>query len=311
MRTPVIDARYVAVTYTSGPLWNRRYTQAVKAMTFELYSGETLGLVGESGSGKTTLARVCLGLVPATHGAVLFERQLIGPRNKPPPGKLAVVMQHPEWSLNPRLRVGVAVAEPLAILGGTTRRERQARAARALEMVGLDASLAVRYPHELSGGQRQRGSIARALITEPRFIVFDEAVSALDVSVQTQVLNVIMDLQEQHAFAALFISHDLAATRYVSHRMAVMYAGSLMEIGPTARFYASPRHPYSRALSIAVDPLRYQSFALRGGAEDSAADGCPLSLRCPLSTDRCRTEAPEPDDADTTCHRADELARAG
>src|SRR5262249_29877808 len=126
--------------------------------------------------------------------------------------------------------------------------------------------------------------------------------SALDVSVQTQVLNVIKDLQERHGFAALFISHDLAATRYVSHRMAVMYAGSLMEIGPTARFYSEPRHPYSRALSIAVDPLRYASFALRGGAEDSAADGCPLSLRCPLSIDRCRAEAPEPDDSATACH---------
>ncbi len=310
MKTPVIDARYIAVTYVSGPLWNRRHTDAVKAMTFELYAGETLGLVGESGSGKTTLGRVCLGLIPATQGAVLFERQLIGPRNKPQPGKLAVVMQHPEWSLNPRLRVGVSVAEPLAILGGLPRRQRAARAAAALEMVGLDASLAVRYPHELSGGQRQRVAIARALITEPRFVVFDEAVSALDVSVQTQVLNVIKDLQERHGFAALFISHDLAATRYVSHRMAVMYAGSLMEIGPAERFYTGPRHPYSRALSISVDPLRYQSFALRGGAEDSAGTGCPLSLRCPLSSARCRDEQPALDELSTACHHAREMEHA-
>ena len=309
MRTPVIDARYVAVTYVSGPLWNRRRTEAVKAMTFEIHAGETLGLVGESGSGKTTLGRVCLGLLPATHGAVLFERQLIGPRNKPAPGKLSVVMQHPEWSLNPRLRVGVSIAEPLAIIGGTTRKQRRVRAARALEMVGLDATLAVRFPHELSGGQRQLVAIARALITEPRFIVFDEAVSALDVSVQTQVLNVIKDLQEQHGFAALFISHDLAATRYVSHRMAVMYAGSLMEIGTAERFYTGPGHPYSRALSISVDPRRYQSFALRGGAEDSTAAGCPLSLRCPLSSPRCASEAPSLDQANIACHHADAAAQ--
>jgi ABC-type oligopeptide transport system ATPase subunit len=138
--------------------------------------------------------------------------------------------------------------------------------ARALEMVGLDASLAVRYPHELSGEQRQRVAIARALITEPRFILFDEAVSALDVSMQTQVLNVIQDLQEQHRFAALFVSHDLAATRYVSHRMAVMYAGSLMEIGLAERFYAGPRHPYSRAISISVDRGTDRRVGIPGGA---------------------------------------------
>lgn len=307
MKVPVIDARYVAVTYVSGSFWNRRLTHAVKAMTFDIHAGETLGLVGESGSGKTTLGRLCLGLVPATQGAVLFERQLIGPRDKPPPGKLAVVMQHPEWSLNPRLAVGISVAEPLAILGRMARKERLARAAGALEMVGLDASLAGRYPHELSGGQRQRVAIARALITGPRFIVFDEAVSALDVSVQTQVLNVIRDLQEQHGFAALFISHDLAATRYVSHRMAVMYAGSLMEIGPAERFYTGPRHPYSRALSISVDPARYGAFALRGSAEDISARGCPLCLRCPLSSVRCREEPPQFGNFDVACHRADEV----
>jgi ABC-type oligopeptide transport system ATPase subunit len=271
-------------------------------------AGETLGLVGESGSGKTTLGRVCLGLVPATQGAVLFERKVIGPRNRPPPGKLAVVMQHPEWSLNPRLRVGVSVAGPLAILGAMTRRQRHARAAQALEMVGLGASLALRYPHELSGGQRQRVAIGRALITEPRFVVFDEAVSAHDVSVQTQVLNVIKDLQERHGFAALFISHDLAATRYVSHRMVVMYAGNLMEIGPAERFYTGPRHPYSRALSISIHPLRYQSFALRGGAEDGSVRGCPLSLRCPLSSSRCRSEPPLLDQSNVACHHPNAVA---
>jgi ABC-type oligopeptide transport system ATPase subunit len=146
-----------------------------------------------------------------------------------------------------------SVSEPLSVLGIATRGEKRAEARRALEAVGLDPSFVERYPHELSGGQRQRVAIARALITEPRFIVFDEAVSALDVSVQTQVLNLIKDLQQQHGFGALFISHDLAATRYVAHRMAVMYAGALMEIGPADLFYGRARHPYSRALSISVD----------------------------------------------------------
>jgi oligopeptide/dipeptide ABC transporter ATP-binding protein len=224
-----------------------------------------------------------------------------------------VVLQNPEWALNPRLTVGSSVCEPLSVLGAMSKAERYAEARRVLDLVGLDASFVGRYPHELSGGQRQRVAIARALITEPRFIVFDEAVSALDVSVQTQVLNLIKDLQHQHGFGALFISHDLAATRYVAHRMAVMYAGALMEIGPVELFYGKAQHPYSRALSISIDEEANASFALQGSSTEVATDGCPLRLRCPWSIERCHQEKPELRDlgpGQTACHRAEEVGRA-
>lgn len=178
----------------------------------------------------------------------------------------------------------------------------------ALEQVGLPAEFALRWPHELSGGQRQRVSIARALITQPRFIVFDEAVSALDVSVQTQILNLIKDLQQRHGFAALFISHDIAATRYVSHRIAVLYAGSLMELAPATRFYGTPRHPYARALAHSVDPRAHADYVLAGAAEAAPAHGCPLAPRCPVRMDRCADAMPAlhaQGDGLAACHRLD------
>jgi oligopeptide/dipeptide ABC transporter ATP-binding protein len=313
MNATVIDARRVAVSYTSGPIWDQHVTHAVKEATLEIAAGETVGLVGESGSGKTTLGRVFLGLISATAGVVLFDGQVIGPRQRPPAGKLSVVLQNPEWALNPRLTVATSVTEPLAILRIRSRREREDDARRVLDLVGLDQSLLGRYPHELSGGQRQRVAIARALITEPRFIVFDEAVSALDVSVQTQVLNLIKDLQQQHGFGALFISHDLAATRYVSHRMAVMYAGLLMEIGPVGLFYGKAQHPYSRALNISIDETANASFALKGISTEVADEGCPLNRRCPWSMERCRKEPPALRDigrSKVACHRAEEVALA-
>jgi oligopeptide/dipeptide ABC transporter ATP-binding protein len=313
MTSPIVDARDIAVTYTSGPPWDQRVTTAIKSVTLSIAPGETVGLVGESGSGKTTLGRLCLGLVAPSAGSVLFDGKPIGPRHRPPRGQLSVVLQQPEWALNPRLRVATSVAEPLTIQGRLTSAERLAEVRRTLERVGLDVSFATRYPHELSGGQRQRVAIARALITEPRFIVFDEAVSALDVSVQTQVLNLIKDLQAEHNFAALFISHDLAATRYVSHRMAVMYAGELMEIGPADLFYAKPQHPYSRALSVSIALEDADAFKLKGTGDDVSPVGCPLNLRCPWSIDRCRDDKPvlrHLGEGSTACHRAEEVAVA-
>lgn len=310
MSKPVIDARSIAINYTSGPFWDQQVTQAVRDTTLEIAEGETIGLVGESGSGKTTLGRLFLGLVPADAGAVLFDGQPIGPKCKPPAGKLSVVLQHPEWALNPRLTVGSSVCEPLSILGLGTKSDRLGKARRVLDLVGLESSFVDRYPHELSGGQRQRVAIARALITEPRFIVFDEAVSALDVSVQTQVLNLIKDLQHEHGFGALFISHDLAATRYIAHRMAVMYAGALMEVGPTELFYDRAQHPYSRALSISVDENVNRTFALEGSSADVAGAGCPLCLRCPWRVERCQREKPALRDLGqgmVACHRAEEV----
>ena len=248
MSKPVVELQSIRVTYTSGQLWSRRVVAAVRDVTLTVHEGETVGLVGESGSGKTTLGRVSLGVIRATSGQVRFGGEpFAGPRDRVR-GQLSVVMQQPEWALNPRLRVGHSVAEPLDILGRVPGPERQKRIAAMLEMVGLDESFALRFPHELSGGQRQRVAIARALITNPRYVVFDEAVSALDVSVQTQVLNLIKTLQASRGFASLFISHDLAATRYVSNRIAVMYAGEIVEMADATRFYAQPEHAYSRAL---------------------------------------------------------------
>jgi ABC-type glutathione transport system ATPase component len=248
---PTIQLRGLGVSYRKGPAWQRIRVPAVNRVDLEIAAGETVGLVGESGSGKTTLGRVMLGLVPATTGTFLFEGKPFDPRVRRQ-GALAVVFQHPEWALNPRLRCGASIAEPLQIQKLGDRGERQGRVAAMLAEVGLDAELAGRYPGELSGGQRQRMAIARALITSPRFIVFDEAVSALDVSVQSQILNLIRSLQQQHRFAALFISHDLAATRYVAHRIAVMRGGDFVEVAAAQKFYTRPEHPYSRALHDSI-----------------------------------------------------------
>jgi ABC-type glutathione transport system ATPase component len=249
--TPVISLADLAVTYRTGPVWKRVAVPAVKGVTLQIGPGETLGLVGESGSGKTTLGRVMLGLVKPSSGKFLFQQEPFHPRLRRA-GALSVVFQHPEWALNPRMRCASSIAEPLDIQQIGDRAERREKVAAMLAQVGLESALATRFPGELSGGQRQRMAIARALITHPRFIVFDEAVSALDVSIQAQILNLIRDLQEQHGFAALFISHDLAATRYISHRIAVMRAGEFVEVAPAASFYATPDHPYSRSLRESI-----------------------------------------------------------
>ncbi len=248
MSAPVVSLRDVSVSYRAGLF--RRPVQAVRKVSLDIAEGETLGLVGESGSGKSTLGRVCLGLTAPSEGRFAFAGEAFG-RLRARRGQLAVVLQFPEWALNPRLRCGLSVEEPLHILG-VAGPKRRARVAAMLENVGLDADVAARLPGQLSGGQRQRVAIARALVTQPRFIVFDEAVSALDVSVQAQVLNLIRDLQAQHRFGALFISHDIAATRYLSHRIAVMQGGEIVETGPSERFYGEPEHVYSRALLAAA-----------------------------------------------------------
>lgn len=252
MTETVIRLRSIGVTFSSGPPWARDHLEAVKSVDLDIPAGETLGLVGESGSGKTTLGRVCLGMQTPTHGQVLVDGSPFDGHRGRLRGRLQIVGQHPEWALNPRLRVGTSVGEPLAIMGIGTRAERRDQIGRMLELVGLEASLARRFPHQLSGGQRQRVAIARSLITNPSFIVFDEVVSALDVSVQAQILNLIKDIQSAQDFAALFISHDLAAVRYVSHRVAVMLNGEILEIAPAERFYGRPEHPYSRELQAAI-----------------------------------------------------------
>lgn len=314
MSEPVVELDLVGYTYASGPPWSRSHVEAVRGVSISIDPGTTIGLVGESGSGKSTVGRMCLGLLRPMQGRVLFNGQpLVAWSRQELRGKFAAVLQHPEWSLNPRLHAGVSVAEPLVINGGHTRAERRAEVANMLEQVGLEASLAERFPHELSGGQRQRVAIARALITHPRFIVFDEAVSSLDVSVQAQTLNLVKRLQADVGFAALFISHDLAAVRYVATRIAVMYSGEIVEFASAAHFYAETQHPYTRALQQASETSSDKTHDLRGAPDDVATAGCPLHLRCPMAAERCRVEKPQLrviTDGLVACHRADELAAA-
>ena len=248
---PVIELRNVNVTYSSGAPWAKHQFKALKSINLHVRAGETVGLVGESGSGKTTAGRLCLGLQSPTSGEVLFRGGAIGVAgNRATKPRLAAVLQHPRTSLNPRLKVGSSVGEPL-VIAGLARRDTADRIAHSLERVGLRPDLAARYPHELSGGQRQRASIARALIGEPEFILFDEPVSALDASVQAQILNLILDLQEELQFAALFISHDFAATRYVAGRLIVMQAGQIVDEAASLQLFKPGSHPYTRALQQA------------------------------------------------------------
>jgi ABC-type glutathione transport system ATPase component len=255
--SPVVETHAVGVTYSA----RSRGTDGVRALqdvSIAVQPGETLGVVGESGSGKTTLGRVLLGVQRPTDGDVRFRGLPIYGRDarRRQRGRMQVVPQNPDWSLNPAIRVWRSIAEPLVIQGTTPRREHGAKVAALLEQVGLDTALGERRPHELSGGQRQRIAIARAMITDPDFILFDEAVTALDASVQTQVLNLVRDLQAERGFAAVFISHDLAAVRYVSDRVAVFQAGHMVEIGPVARFYAQPEHEYSKQLLATLPPRK-------------------------------------------------------
>ncbi len=260
---PLACVRDVVVTYGEETSNGTEPVHALRGVSLDIHPGETVGLVGESGSGKTTLGRALLGLVRPTSGEVLFEGVAVAARgaSRKLKGRLQVVLQNPDWSLNPSLRVWRSVGEPLVVAGGMSKRERRRAVDEMLALVGLDASLAERRPHELSGGQRQRVAIARAMITRPSLIVFDEAVTALDASVQTQVLNLIRDLQAEQRFAGLFISHDLAAVRYVAHRIAVAYRGELVEVGPVQRFYGEPEHPYSRQLIGTLPSVARQSTA--------------------------------------------------
>ncbi len=247
--TPVLELKDVSVTFTSGLGAKRREVRAMNKVSLQVAPGETLGLVGESGSGKTTTAAVALGLQKRDSGEVSLLGKPLTKSHRATAGKVQAVFQHPNWSLNPRRKVGESVREPLTVARRDLKRAEQLSLVRAmLEQVGLQASFADRYPHELSGGQRQRVSVARALVTEPEFIVFDEAVSALDVAVQVQILTLIRELQAEHPFGALFISHDLGAVSRVADRVAVLFRGDLVESAETDRFFRHPQHPYSRKL---------------------------------------------------------------
>ena len=280
-----------------------RSVQAVSEVSLRLERGETVGLVGESGCGKSTLARCLAALETVTSGDILFDAKPVDLRSGQEFGwfrsRAQIVFQDPQSSLNRSQTIEAILARPLTV----QKRAKGAKAVRErsvelLQLVGLDAGFLHRYPHELSGGQRQRVGIARALAVEPDFIVLDEPVSALDVSIQAQIVNLLLDLQQRLGLTYLFISHDLNVVRYLADRIAVMYLGRIVEIGPAEAVYARPRHPYTQLLLEAVpapDPaLKDQTVLIKGEVPSplSPPSGCPFHPRCPKADDRCKAERP-------------------
>jgi len=292
--------------------------KAVDGVSFTLKAGRTLGLVGESGCGKTTAGRTILRLIPATSGSVRFAGQdifgLSHTEMRHLRRDMQIIFQDPYGSLNPRMTVGSIVGEPLQIHGVVRGRERQERVAELLGRVGIAQSAVNRYPHEFSGGQRQRIGIARALALHPRFIVCDEPVSALDVSIQAQILNLLARLQEELGLAYLFIAHDLAVVSHISDDVAVMYLGRVVEKAPSATLYHNPLHPYSKCLLSAIPkeaPGQNRDRIVPRGEVPSAMHpptGCPFHPRCPWAFEPCSQVVPQlkpmPDDPDhaVSCH---------
>jgi oligopeptide/dipeptide ABC transporter ATP-binding protein len=280
----------------------RGWVRAVDGISFSVGHGETLGLVGESGCGKSTAGKAILRLIPATAGSVRLEGQEIlalGRRAMHPHRRhLQVIFQDPYASLNPRQTAGDTVGEPLANYAIAQGRAREQRVAALFERVGLRPEQMRKYPHEFSGGQRQRLGIARALAVGPKLIVCDEPVSALDVSVQAQVINLLVDLQAEFGLSYLFIAHDLAVVEHISHRVAVMYLGEIVELADRVALFRNPLHPYTEALLAAVpvpDPERARARVILRGEVPSPSNppkGCRFHTRCPYVMERCRVEAP-------------------
>ncbi|HXC08878.1 MAG TPA: oligopeptide/dipeptide ABC transporter ATP-binding protein [Steroidobacteraceae bacterium] len=295
-------------------------------VSFDLFAGETLGLVGESGSGKSTLARAILRLVHADRGAVLWRGQDLLTCDAAALRRLRrdlqIVFQDPLASLNPRMTIGESIAEPLRIFAGeSTARQIEEHVAGMLERVGLDAGMLDRYPHEFSGGQCQRVGIARAMILLPKLLICDEPVSSLDVSIQGQIVNLLLDLQRDTGAAMLFISHNLAVVRHLSHRILVMYAGRIVEIAARDDLFAAPVHPYTRALLAAVPPppaeasVRSVPVLTEAPATEPPTIGCAYRDRCAYAVAVCAASAPALEAAATghwvACHRSRELLSFG
>lgn len=297
---------------------------ALDSVNLTVRRGEILGIMGESGCGKSTLAKVLLRLEPPTSGRVTVDSEdiahLDSTQSKNYPRKVQMVFQDPYAALAPRMSVGTALEEPLRIHHLGDKQERRKRVGELLALVGLDASLANRYPHQLSGGQRQRVNIARALALDPEVLVLDEPVSALDVSIQAQVLNLLHDVHERLGVTYLFISHDLRVVRYLCDRVGVMYLGSIVEDGPSEAVFSSPMHPYTLALLHSIPDHQEQqvataSFRLKGEVPNpiDRPAGCPFHPRCPIAQPICSQERPPlrpvGDNRMAACHFAEEVAQ--
>ena len=309
MTTPLIEATALSKHFEvgGGGLFGLRKAATLKAVdevSFTINAGETLGLVGESGCGKSTLGRLLLRLIEPTSGHVAFDgNEITGIGRMEMRGyrrSMQIIFQDPYGALNPRMSVEDIIAEPLLIHGARMNAETRAKVAQMLEKVGLPARALDRFPHEFSGGQRQRIGIARALVLHPRLIVCDEAVSALDVSVQAQIVNLLQDLQREMGLTYLFIAHDLSVVRHISDRVAVMYLGKMVEVADKATIYAAPLHPYTQALIAAV-PAQHPAQRSRGKRQRIAGDipsalnppsGCRFHTRCPYVMPVCRETAP-------------------
>ncbi len=293
---------------TEGVLISRvvAHVKAVDGISFDIHKGETLGLVGESGCGKTTTGRCILQLETATDGEIWFDGQELNKLSKaemrPLRQRIQVIFQDPYSSLNPRMKIGQIIAEPMMVHGIITdRNERDARVRELLDLCGLNPKFADRYPHEMSGGQRQRVGIARALAVNPEFIICDEAVSALDVSIQAQVINLLEDLRDEFGLTYLFISHDLSVVHHLCHRVAVMYLGHIVELAETEELFGNPLHPYTVGLLEAVpipDPIveRERAHQVIKGEIPSPINppsGCVFHPRCPKAVDGCKINMPE------------------
>jgi len=278
------------------------WVKAVDGVSFDIQRGETLGLVGESGSGKSTVARTILRLIPPTGGEVLLEGKSVFKASPSQMKKMRrdmqIIFQDPYGSLNPRMSVGEIIGEGLLVHGVGSPREREATVDRLLEVVGLRGQHRGRFPHEFSGGQRQRIGIARALALTPKIVIADEPVSALDVSIQSQILNLLSDLQRDFNLTYLFVAHNMAVVEQVSDRIAVMYLGKIVEIGPAEDVCKDPKHPYAKALISAVpvpDPdVHRERVVLKGDIPSpiNPPSGCHFRTRCPIATDRCAVEEP-------------------
>ena len=322
MTEPLLSLENVSVRF---PIGRRRHVTAVDGVSLELREGETLGLIGESGSGKSTVARAAMGLAPIAEGTVRWRGKDVSTFNAKERRAFSeavqMVFQDPHSALDPRRTILQSVREPLDVMGRGNKKDRREVAAKALEDVGLATQMLSRYPHQLSGGQKQRANIARALVTNPKVLVCDESVAALDVALQAEILNLLQDLKAEYELTILFISHDLSVVSYLADRISVMYLGNIVENATTESLVEQSRHPYSEAL-LSAQPLVHDSsvgrrIVLKGDIPSpvSPPPGCRFNTRCQFAQERCRQERPAllevlPGHA-SACLRVDELYGTG